>query len=257
MTDESGSSPAHPRPSTPTTDVIAVEAIRFDLSWEQPDDFDILDRLEQDRARRFHYELHRRRFVVAHACVRRVLGERLNQAPATVQITRTPLGKPILALDADPTSTGALPSLHFNLSHCDDIGWLTLASRPVGVDVERIRDLEELLPLIQSHCTASEIDSLIGLPATERASAFLQIWTRKEAVLKAWGTGIGEVELHTLGVGLDGSRVQAQGELSRAHPGRFFALSVATRRLDGEILSVAVDADRTLEVMLRDHRPAG
>ncbi len=229
-----------------TATPIRVEAFGFGLSVVGDDDLRLLDPIERARADRFHFELHRRRYIAAHAQVRRLLGHRLGLPPADVVITRTPLGKPVLG-SPEPVDLELNPpaALHFNLSHCDDLGWLALAPVPVGIDVERVRELEDLLPLIQSHCTADEIDTLITLPQAERAVAFLRIWTRKEAVLKAWGTGIGEIELHTLHVGLSNERVYPGRD-----PARFVPLQVTTRTCGDAILSIAAVAEQPPEFVL-------
>ena len=226
---------------------VVIEAFGFPLGATGADDLHLLDRVERARAGRFHFDLHRQRYIAAHATVRRLLGERLGLAPADVPISRTPLGKPILGTLSDGEGSSSPPAaLHFNLTHCEDLGWLAMGPVPVGIDVERIRELEDLLPLIQSHCTADEIDTLIALPQEERAAAFLRIWTRKEAVLKAWGTGIGEIELHSLHVGLGGERVYPGRD-----PKRFVPLQVTTRECHGAILSIAVVADSPPEFILK------
>jgi 4'-phosphopantetheinyl transferase len=171
-----------------------VDCYRLDLSRSDPRDLALLDENESRRAARFHFERDRSRFVAAHAQVRRLIGRHLGVDPAALRFTTTRHGKPILEGDGQ--------ALAFNLTHSGTVGYLAIASFNVGIDVEQHRPFHDLQPLIDDYCSAAEITSLAALPASERVAAFLGVWTRKEAALKAWGTGIGAVPLDSLHVGL-------------------------------------------------------
>jgi 4'-phosphopantetheinyl transferase len=61
----------------------------------------------------------------------------------------------------------------------------------VGVDVEVLgRDITDW-ELVEQALTKGERDRLQALPDGERTESFLRSWTRKEAILKAAGTGLG------------------------------------------------------------------
>ncbi|MFG3226579.1 4'-phosphopantetheinyl transferase family protein [Kitasatospora sp. NPDC048194] len=116
----------------------------------------------------------RRRFVLAHAAVRIVLGERLGRPPDGLRLVRGRWGKPSVA-DA--------PWLHFSLSHSGDLALLAVAPRPVGVDVELVRpglDADRLARRFFPH-RERELVASGGRPA------FARLWTRKEACVKAAG----------------------------------------------------------------------
>ncbi len=61
---------------------------------------------------------------------------------------------------------------------------------PVGVDVERVRPRPRALALARSRLHPKEADALAAVPDAERDEAFARLWTAKEAVLKARGTGL-------------------------------------------------------------------
>jgi len=61
--------------------------------------------------------------------------------------------------------------------------------RSVGVDIEMSRPMSDLLGVAMGIATAQEIDLLRQLPAGEMHSSFFDLWTRKEALLKAIGRG--------------------------------------------------------------------
>ncbi len=75
------------------------------------------------------------------------------------------------------------PEIHFNMSHCREAVLCALSDRPIGVDVESIREYRESL----ARYTMND-DELkrIGTSPVE----FIRLWTMKEAVLKLSGDGI-------------------------------------------------------------------
>src|SRR5262249_49092700 len=62
--------------------------------------------------------------------------------------------------------------------------------RPVGVDVEHVRDLPDAMSIADAHFTAAESERLRSLPPPEQREAFFRYWARKEAVIKAGGEGL-------------------------------------------------------------------
>jgi 4'-phosphopantetheinyl transferase len=132
------------------------------------------------RAERFRFDLHRRRFIVGRGALRSLLADLTGCAPAELTLIAGPEGKPSLA---------AGPS--FNLSHSEQhllIG-ITAEGR-LGVDIEVKKPIPDAMELARTHFTEEEIAALRGLSAEELGAAFLRIWTRKESLLKALGTGL-------------------------------------------------------------------
>ena len=91
-------------------------------------------------------------------------------------------GKPRLA---DPGTDA-----RFSVAHADGLSLVVVAGgREVGVDVERLERAAWLS--LPGHALApSELQSFEGLTGRARAEAFLRLWVRKEAVLKAAGVGL-------------------------------------------------------------------
>lgn len=178
-----------------TADLRALEAINVGPSeivyvflslLGQPSALDeaLLDDEERARALRFVRSPDRSRFVLAHAALRLFLARCLDVQPAAVRYESGLHGKPRLA--------PGLPALEFNLSHSAGLGLLAVArDRPVGVDVEHLRDVPEALNIADTHFSAAEREVLVSLPPAERRAAFFRCWTRKEAVIKALGEGLG------------------------------------------------------------------
>jgi 4'-phosphopantetheinyl transferase len=122
------------------------------------------------------------RYVVTRSLVRIVLSDRLGIDARDLELRRTDMGKPVVA-----------EGVHFNVSHSGDLILLALsAQRAVGVDVERIREVQRVGAMTQRWLTESEradVERLITRGASPSA-AFLRIWSLKEARLKALGVGI-------------------------------------------------------------------
>ncbi|MGE0073422.1 MAG: 4'-phosphopantetheinyl transferase superfamily protein, partial [Thiomonas sp.] len=140
--------------------------------------------------------VHRRRFIAAHAWMRRILGLYLRQPPQTLRWAAGPLGKPELA------GAAPVPQLRFNLSHSQDMALLGVSrTAAVGIDIEAIRPGLADAALLCAVLTTSEREALLRLPASEHDTVFCGCWTRKEAWLKALGLGL-SIEPGALHVGL-------------------------------------------------------
>ncbi len=75
------------------------------------------------------------------------------------------------------------PEIHFNMSHCREAVLCVLSDRPVGVDIESVREYRESLA---RYTMNDEELKRIGTSPVE----FIRLWTMKEAVLKLSGEGI-------------------------------------------------------------------
>jgi 4'-phosphopantetheinyl transferase len=146
---------------------------------------DALSEDERMRASRFHFEADRGRFVASHAALRRILASYLGAAPASLTFGAGTHGKPFL----DAPAPGR--SLRFSLSHSADLALVAVSlGREVGVDVERVRPRADLEGFAARYFSPRERDALARVPPGDRLRAFLEIWTLKEAYLKACGDGL-------------------------------------------------------------------
>ena len=123
------------------------------------------------------------RFIAARGLVREILARRLETDPGRLRLGRTPHGKLYIA---DPPV-----ALAFNVSHAAE--WLLVAVAPrgaVGADVERVRADVDCETVARHVFGGSELVAFHALPPGERRRAFFACWARKEACLKAIGTGL-------------------------------------------------------------------
>ncbi len=134
---------------------------------------------EQQRAARYHAEADYYRFIVSRAALRLLLGRRIGQPPAELSFVPGTNKKPLLA---------AAPTLHYNVSHSGNWVLIVIAPVEVGIDVEKINSdfpFQEVLahsfsPLEQAYIKSQQSSQ----------AAFYQLWTRKEAFVKATAQGI-------------------------------------------------------------------
>ncbi len=155
---------------------------------------DLLDAGERNRAARFRFDADRATYVLAHALWRIALGECLRIDAAAVPLASTPAGQPRLRESGMSTS----------LSHSGSWVAIAIACAPtVGVDIERSPPRMALDDLLTVICSPAEAVGMQRLPGDEREAALLSLWTRKEALLKAFGIGLAQA-LHSLSVLTDG-----------------------------------------------------
>lgn len=145
----------------------------------------VLDEIECARAARFYREIHQQRFTVGRGRLRTLLGAYLNRAPEALTFRYNAQGKPYLDMP-EP-----LAPFSFNLSHSGDVALCAIAGfDTVGVDVEAVRESRDLIPIARRFFSAAEQAALLFLPPDQQCAAFYQCWSSKEALLKAWGTGL-------------------------------------------------------------------
>lgn len=153
---------------------------------------------ERQRASRFHFDRDRRHFIVARGLLRQLLARYAGAAPAQIEFSYGPQGKPALAGRDD---------LQFNVAHSHGTGLFAFTrGAPVGIDVELMRPLEHD-ELAARFFSTAERAALGLIPADGRQAAFFTCWARKEAYVKALGGG--------LSVPLDRFDVAAPGDLAR------------------------------------------
>jgi 4'-phosphopantetheinyl transferase len=140
---------------------------------------------EQERADRFLFEKHRDRFIVGRARQRQLLGLYQKLPPVEVDFQYDGLGK--------PSFRGSKPGegLCFNFTNSDQAGMLAVSrDLELGIDLERLRPLQNLEGLAERFFTAAETEEILAAEGQAQRELFFRCWTRKEAYLKAVGKGL-------------------------------------------------------------------
>ena len=141
----------------------------------------LLDKHEQQRASTFTLKVMRDRYVATHGLLRTILANYLNTNPAGLQFTVGEYGKPSLSTQ----------QLYFNLSHtADRLAIVASDLEQIGIDIEQIKPRSSLIQLAERCFSTNELAVWRSLPEHEQQPAFYQLWTQKEAFVKAIGRGI-------------------------------------------------------------------
>lgn len=136
---------------------------------------------ELERAGRFKHEKNSRSYIVSHAMLRRVLARELMCDPLALVFEKNVHGKPFLVDNP----------IFFNLSHSGDYGLIALSHvAPVGVDIEKHNPKTDILGIAKRYFTSDEYLYIKHRSEREQFVAFYEIWSAKEAYVKALGEGI-------------------------------------------------------------------
>lgn len=223
------------RPGRPTLGSNEVHVWAVPLLGSAERYGELLTAEEQDRASRFRVVDHRRRYAIAHGALRAVLAGYLETEAQAIGFGTSSTGKPHLV----PPS-----GLQFNLSHSAQLGLIAIARAEVGVDLEKMRHLESMRGIAQRHFSRSECEALESLPEDRLLLGFYRCWTRKEAYVKALGSGLSSA-LDVFDVALDDAagllavrdRAEdlSQWTLLDASPGPDYVGAVAVRCGDADV----------------------
>ena len=204
--------------------------------WHAPLDRepDFLQRLEatlsndeRARADRFRFVRDRNDFLVARGLLRKLLGRYLDQSPADVEFCYGQHGKPSLSI------VNSCNGVCFNLSHSAGLVVYAIArGRNLGIDVEFIRSGSAHEDIAKQYFSLRELRDLNSLPSEKRDEGFYDCWTRKEAYLKARGTGL-QIPLDSFAVTVSPDRpaqflegVESCWHLVSYRPAKGFAAAV-------------------------------
>jgi 4'-phosphopantetheinyl transferase len=181
-------------------------------------DVALLGAEEMERLSRLDRSQDKARYAASHASARRLIGRLLGVAPARVVLghRRCPAcggadhGPPVARVAAPGAPDADLP---VSMSRSGPHGLVALSrSGPVGADLEAVDTTLPIDEVAGRFFAAPEMSFLAGLAPADRAPAFFRAWCRKEAVAKAWGTGLVE-DLRQVGV-----RPEQPGPVEVARP---------------------------------------
>ncbi len=129
---------------------------------------------EWERSTKLVREEDRQAFLYRHHLLRTWLSHWLNKLPTALFFETNPFGKPYLP-DTE---------IQFNMSRCQDNLAFIFAPVMAGIDIEILRDPAPFLPIAKRFFHPEEQELI------SKGTNFFDIWTRKEAILKAQGIGL-------------------------------------------------------------------
>lgn len=162
--------------------IINVWVVNLNISDElEKQQFENLSLDEQAQAKRFVFPIHQKRFVASHFALRNLLSRIIDVSPQEVHFILSEHGKPYLENH---------PNIGFNLSHSEEVAVIGLQKNArIGIDIEKIQ-LQFNLKLVHRFFSQEEINEFNEIPTDQQLSAFFRFWSRKEAIIKALGTGL-------------------------------------------------------------------
>jgi len=164
---------------------VDVWRVRLDEPPTAGSEAGLLSSDEITRAARFHFEKDRIHFTRCRSVLRNLLAGYLAIPAAEIRFEYPSSGKPQLAAGQNPRA------LQFNVSHSTTMALIAVGSEHrLGVDIEKIRGDVDTTSLAERFFSPRECAGLQTLPDRLRVPGFFACWTRKEAFLKATGTGL-------------------------------------------------------------------
>jgi len=155
----------------------------------EADDTHLLSAQECERAAKFRFDHHRRRWTAARVLLRRVLGRYLATAPESVVLEEGEHGRRVVGWPHGSEW------LSFSPSRSGDLALVAVArGQSVGVDVERVRADLDFVAIARRALGDEVADQLEAERAKDRISAFFRAWVREEARGKCRGTGLVELD---------------------------------------------------------------
>lgn len=142
--------------------------------------FNFLSSYRAEKIKKLHSDEKKRESAGAELLLCSLLGMLFPDMPLPPKIESDTNGKPFLT---------DYPKIYFNLSHSDQMAACAISDRPIGIDIEHIGTPN--FKIAKRFFTENEqnfIDS-----SSDKTKAFYDIWTRKEALLKCTGRGLGAV----------------------------------------------------------------
>lgn len=139
---------------------------------------------EHARRDRLYFEADRRDFTMAHDLLRRALSHYKEVPPSSWRFVTNEFGKPFVA-------GHHLKDLSFSLSHTKgSVACAITSHSPVGVDIERTDRQVNVTEMAELWFSESERAWLRDVSDELSRLRFTQLWTLKEAYLKATGIGL-------------------------------------------------------------------
>ncbi len=141
----------------------------------------LLDDKERLKAERFFNSVDRNRYVLSRAIMKLLAAKYLNKSTLEIEV--------VVGENKKPTIKG-YKDCHFNISHSGNNSIIVFHDEAVGVDIEELNPSFNYSEIIEEVFNSSEREAILN--ASEPIHLFYNLWTRKEALIKATAKGIDE-----------------------------------------------------------------
>ncbi len=127
---------------------------------------------------RYRQDIDRKIHIYSDIFIRCLISVKSGIKYSEIDIKTSRTGKPFLA---------CYPYCEFNISHTRNAVAAALSEKPVGVDIEKVRDID--IRIADKIFSDGELAWLYN-SAEDQNLRFFEIWTKKEALVKYYGTGL-------------------------------------------------------------------
>ncbi|MEK6269627.1 MAG: 4'-phosphopantetheinyl transferase superfamily protein [Planctomycetales bacterium] len=146
--------------------------------------YKVLNESEKAQIARFSLPRVQEESLAARLLMRHALSFYADVTPERWQFEKGQRGKPFVVAPWNDFHA-------FNLTHSANLVVFAIAPEGhLGVDVESLDRSTTGIPLARRFFASQEVEQLLALPSALRRESFLQIWTLKEAYIKAVGDGL-------------------------------------------------------------------
>lgn len=157
-----------------------IDAAVKDVSVYQ----ELLSKDEEEKASKFRFTEDRERFLWGRIQLKRLLAAYLDENTEAIILNSTKDGKPFLVKKVHQ-------HIHFNISHSGNLIIIGFSRAPIGVDVEMMSKQVEIKRISQNYFSLDERKAIDRVSKEKKEIMFFDIWTKKEAVIKGIGKGLG------------------------------------------------------------------
>lgn len=123
---------------------------------------------------------HKQYQLLSKIILRLVISSYINIQPSLITFQYDSFGKPQINFT----------DFHFNISHSEAMLVIAISNNAIGVDIEKIKDIQNWNEISASFLTQNELSQITQYKIEEQKLLFYSYWTQKEALLKAVGVGL-------------------------------------------------------------------
>jgi len=145
--------------------------------------YNLLNAEERSKWGRFKFDKDRHQYLITRALIRTTLSYYIDEvSPEMWFFDKNEYGKPFVS---------GYPALKFNISHTEKLIVVAfIKDREIGVDVEYLPRVKRVMDIADSFFSPLEIEQMNDLCEEKREGRFIDLWTLKEAYIKACGKGL-------------------------------------------------------------------
>jgi len=164
----------------------------------------MVNKEKQKKIKRFYRLEDSMRSLFAELIVRKTICEKFNILNSEVEFWANEFGKPFLAGTDD---------FNFNVSHSSEWIICAVGIRPLGIDIEKIKEIE-IEDMVKYFFSNQELETLNKISDCDKIKYFYELWTLKESYVKAIGKGL-YIPLNSLTLRLEDSIKLYEGKTRR------------------------------------------